>query len=77
MTDYIIRIEFNDGADGQVVPLPGLDLDQAEEFAGELRHEVEQVQEINSPIAQVRAPGGSDFTLQPDRIVSIDLQEAQ
>ena len=75
--DYVIRIEFNDEADDLVLQLPGLDLEEAERWPGELRYEVDQAREVEAPFAQITTPDGSVLTLEPLRMVSIDLQEAE
>lgn len=75
---YFLRVTFNDRADDQILRLPGLDLERAEKFAGELRHEVEEAGEIDAPVVQMTVPGDADAsTFEPGRIVGIDLEEAQ
>lgn len=77
VADYLIGIEFNDHTEDQIIPLPALDREQAEKFAGELRYEVLQARAVEAPIAQVTMPGGAVLTVEPLRIVSINLQEAE
>lgn len=73
---YLLRVSFNDGADDQILDLAGLDLEQAEAFAGELRYEVEQAGEVGAPVVQLTVPGALDVsTFEPGRIVGIDLEE--
>jgi heme oxygenase (mycobilin-producing) len=77
VSDYLVDIEFNDDTEDQIIPLPGLDREQAERFAGELRYEVMQAREVEAPIAQVTMPDGTDLTVEPLRIVAIDLREVE
>jgi hypothetical protein len=74
---YFVRVSFNDSTDDQILDLPGLDLEQAERFAGDLRYEVEQAREVSAPVVQVSVPGADDATtFEPGRIVGIDLEES-
>ena len=74
---YFLRISFNDRADDQILELAGLDLEQAESFGGEVRHEVEQAREVSAPVVQLTVPGAEEATtFEPGRIVGIDLEEA-
>jgi len=77
VTDYFIRLVFNDDTDEQIVQLPGLTRDEAEQFTAELRHEVEQAREIDAPVVQMSSDHGPDLALEPSRIVSIDIDEAE
>ena len=73
---YFLRVSFNDSTDDQILDLRGLDLGQAESFAGELRYEVEQAGEIGAPVVQLAVPGIAEpMTFEPGRIVGIDLEE--
>ncbi len=75
---YFLRVSFLDRVDDQILDLPGLDLEQAESFAGEVRHEVEQARDVSAPVVQVTVPGAGDATtFEPGRIVGIDLEEAE
>lgn len=74
---YFLRVSFNDRADDQILQLPGLDLERAESFAGDVRHEVEQARDVSAPVVQLTVPGAADATtFEPGRIVGIDLEEA-
>lgn len=74
---YFLRISVNDRTDDQILDLPGLGLEQAERFAGDLRYEVEQAREVNAPVVQMTLPGAEEATtFEPGRIVGIDLEEA-
>ena len=73
---YFLRVSFNDRTDDQILDLTGLDLEQAEAFAGELRYEVEQARDVDAPVVQWAVPGIEDpMTFEPGRIVGIDLEE--
>lgn len=72
---YILRVSFNDRTDDQILDLTGIGLEQAEGFAAELRHEVEQAGEVGAPVVQMSVPGGADTIFEPGRIVGIDLEE--
>ena len=75
---YFLRVSFNDGVDDQILDLPGLDLEQAERFAGDLRYEVQQAGEVSAPVVQMTVPGAEEATtFEPGRIVGIDLEEAE
>jgi hypothetical protein len=75
---YFLRVSFNDGAQDQILDLTGLDLEQAERFAGDLRHEVELAAEVSAPVVQMTVPGAQDAsTFEPNRIIGIDLEEAE
>lgn len=75
MADYAITIEFNDGTDAQIVALPGLDLEDAETFTAKVRYEMEEARAVNAPVVSIPADAGPALTLEPDRIISIDLEE--
>ena len=73
---YFLRVSFNDRAADQILDLVGLDLEQAETFAGELRYEVQQAGEVGAPVVQLTVPGTTEpTTFEPGRIVGIDLEE--
>lgn len=73
---YFIRVTFNDRADDQILQLPAVDLEQAERFAGELRHEVEEAREIGAPVVEMTVPGDAGTSpFEPGRITGIDLEE--
>lgn len=75
---YYLRISVNDRADDEILDLPGLDLEQAESFAGDVRHEVEQAREVSAPVAALTVPGAAEATtFEPARIIGIDLEEIE
>ncbi len=74
---YTVRISFNDGAADQVLDLGDVEREQAEAFAGELRHEVEQAAEIDAPVVEMAVPGGTSIALEPGRVVGIDLEDSE
>lgn len=76
MDNYLLRISFNDEAGDQVLELSGLDLEQAEHYAGEVRYEVERARAVNAPIAQVKSEGRPELTLDLTRVVGVDLEDA-
>ena len=76
MTDYEIRILFDDRPDGLTVALPNVELDEAEAFTAQLRYDVEEAKDINAPVFTVALPDqvGSDLVLDPRHVRSIDLE---
>lgn len=76
MDNYLLRISFNDEAEDQVLELSGLDLEQAEHYAGEVRYEVERARAVNAPLAQVESEGRPQLILDLTRVVGIDLEDA-
>jgi len=74
---YFLRISLNDSSDDEILNLPGLDLEQAERFAGELRYEIEQAREVSAPVVQMTVPGAAEAGIfEPGRIIGIDLEGA-
>lgn len=78
MANYAITIRYVDRDDAQTVDLGDLDRDQAEEYAAQLRADVEEAKAVNAPDVYDFETGGTGPTLslQPHLIRSIDLDEA-
>ena len=74
MTTYFVKIIFHDEPDLQFVDLSALDHEQAEAYAGDLRYQVEEAKTINAPVIVITNPDVPDLTLDPRRVVSIDLE---
>ena len=77
MTDYVIKILFIDDDTVRTIALPGLDLDQAEQYTADLREEVQEGKDVDAPVVQFARDGLSEITLEPSAVRSIDLQEAE
>ena len=78
VTDYEISVYFDDTTDELIVPLRDVEHAAAEQFAAELRSMVEHAKAIDAPVVDVTLPdaAGSELTLDPRRVRSIDLEAA-
>lgn len=78
MDSYVIKIVFDDRDLPVFVDLPGVALQQAEDFTAQLRYDVAQARSVSAPVVeemQASIPG-IDLVLDPARVISIDLEEA-
>lgn len=75
MPSYFVKVVFNDEPTEQSFDLTGLDHEESEAYTADLRYQVEEAKNINAPVIVMSNPALEDLTLDPRRIVSIDLQE--
>lgn len=74
MSTYFVKIIFHDEPAVQSVDLAELDHQEAEAYTAELRYQVEEAKSINAPVVVISNPRLADLTLDPRRVVAIDLE---
>ncbi|MEP6852394.1 MAG: hypothetical protein ABJA87_07045 [bacterium] len=78
MTDYVLKVIFDDREEPIYLDLPGLSHEDAETFAAQVREDVLEAKNVNAPVVEeVRAGSpGTDIVFDPRHVVAIDLDTA-
>lgn len=75
MPSYFLKIVFHDEPVEQDVELDGLEHEDAEAYAADVRSQVEHARTIDAPILVISHPALADLTVDPRRVAAIDLHE--
>ena len=73
---YFLKIVFHDEPSELDFDLGALSHEEAEAYAADVRYQVTEAKNINAPLIVVTNPKVDDLTLDPRRVVAVDLEDA-
>ena len=75
MASYFLKIVFHDEPSELDLDLNALSHEEAEAYAADVRYQVTEAKNVNAPVIVVTSPKLDDLTLDPRRVVAVDLEE--
>ena len=73
---YFLKIVIHDEPSELDLDLAALSHEEAEAYAADVRYQVTEAKNINAPLIVVTNPKVDDLTLDPRRVVAVDLKDA-